>query len=143
MNDDSRLQGLLDANERFYRVFEKLDYGAMEALWEQSDRVFCVHPGWSPLYGGKPVMDSWKRIMENTAVMNFDLVNVRGRVDGNTGIVTLFEQIQSQVGQERHSSGAISTNLFAYDTQSGLWKLFHHHASNAVVPDDFEHGPLN
>ena len=143
MNEDSRLRSLLEANERFYRVFESLDFAAMEALWEQSDRVFCVHPGWSPLYGGKPVMDSWKRIMENTAVMKFDLVNVRGEVKENTGVVTLFEQINSQVGQERHSSGAISTNLFAYDAQSGMWKLFHHHASNAVVPDDFEHGPLN
>lgn len=143
MNEDSRLRELLEANERFYRVFEKLDYGAMEALWEQSDRVFCVHPGWSPLYGEKPVMDSWKRIMENTAVMHFDLVNVQGRVEGHTGVVTLFEQIQSQVGQERHSSGAVSTNLFAYDAQSGMWRLFHHHASNAVVPDDFELGPLN
>ena len=81
--------------------------------------------------------------MENTAVMKFDLVNVRGEVKENTGVVTLFEQINSQVGQERHSSGAISTNLFAYDAQSGMWKLFHHHASNAVVPDNFEHGPLN
>lgn len=143
MGDDSRLRSLLESNERFYRVFEELDYGAMEALWEQSDRIFCVHPGWSPLHGEKAVMDSWKRIMENTATMHFDLVNVQGRVEGDTGVVTLFEQIQSQVGQERHSSGAVSTNLFAYDAQSGLWKLFHHHASNAVVPDDFELGPLN
>ena len=49
----------------------------------------------------------------------------------------------SRVGQERHTSGAVSTNLFAYDTGANAWKLFHHHASNAVVPDDPEFGPLN
>ncbi len=79
MSDDSRLRSLLEGNERFYRVFEKLDYEAMEALWERSDRIFCVHPGWSPLYGEKAVMDSWKRIIENTASMHFDLLNVQGR----------------------------------------------------------------
>ena len=140
MNDES---SLLKANAHFYRVFEKLDYSAMEALWEKSDRVFCVHPGWSPLYGEKPVMDSWKRIIENTAAMQFDLVDVRARLEGNTGVVTLFEQIHSQVGQERHNSGAVSTNLFAYDARAGMWKLFHHHASNTAVPDNPEIGPLN
>ena len=143
MRDDPRLRSLLEANQRFYRVFETLDFSAMEALWEKSDRVFCVHPGWSPLYGERPVLDSWKRIIENTATMQIDLIDVRARLEGKIGVVTLFEQIQSQVGQERHSSGAISTNLFSFDESLGLWKLYHHHASNAVVPDEFEHGPLN
>lgn len=143
MSDDSRLRSLLETNERFYRVFEKLDYPAMEELWEKSGRVFCVHPGWSPLHGERPVMDSWKRIIENTATMHFDLIDVRARLEGDTGVVTLFEQIQSRVGQERHSSGAVSTNLFSYDAQAELWKIFHHHASNAAIPDDMEAGPLN
>lgn len=143
MEDDSRLRSLLEANQRFYQVFETLDFRAMEALWEQSDRVFCVHPGWAPVYGERPVLDSWKRIIENTATMHIDLINVQARLEGKIGVVTLFEQIQSLVGQERHSSGAISTNLFSFDESSGLWKLYHHHASNAVVPDEFEHGPLN
>ena len=151
MSEDPRLSGLpherlnalLSANERFYRIFEALDYAAMEELWEKSDRVFCVHPGWSPLHGEKPVMDSWKRIIENTAAMHFELVDVRARLEDDTGVVTLFEVIHSQVGQERHNSGAVSTNLFAYDSQAGVWKLYHHHASNAAVPDQLEHGPLN
>ena len=147
MSEDPRpsglLSGLVRANEWFYRVFEKLDYAAMEALWEKSERVFCVHPGWSPLYGEKPVMDSWKRIIENTAAMHFELVDVRARLEGDIGVVTLIELIHSQVGQERHNSGAVSTNLFAYDSQAGVWKLYHHHASNAAVPDNLEHGPLN
>ncbi len=143
MSQQPRKQSLLEANERFYRVFEMLDYPAMEDMWEQSDRAFCVHPGWSALQGGKPVLDSWKRIIENTAAMQFTLTNVEARVEGNLGIVTLHEHIHSQVGQERHTSGAVSTNLFAFDPASGAWKIFHHHASHAVVPDESEAGPLN
>ncbi len=143
MSDNPRLHSLLEANDRFYRVFEELDDAAMEDVWENSDRLFCVHPGWSPLHGWRPVLDSWKRIIENTTVIHFDLTNVQARVEGDLGIVTLFENIHSQVGQERHTSGAVSTNLFAYDTGANAWKLIHHHSSNAVVPDDPEFGPLN
>nr|NIP74171.1 nuclear transport factor 2 family protein [Gammaproteobacteria bacterium] len=67
MADERTLASLLAANERFYRTFESLDYPAMAALWEDSERVFCVHPGWAPLRGTRPVLESWQRIIENTA----------------------------------------------------------------------------
>ena len=54
--DEPTITSLLKANERFYRVFEQLDYPAMEELWEKSDRLFCVHPGWSALYGEQGVV---------------------------------------------------------------------------------------
>lgn len=143
MSEKPTLASLLKANERFYRVFEELDYPAMEELWEKSDRVFCVHPGWAALRGAKPVLDSWRRIIENTAAMHFDLLQVEGRVEGNLGIVTLYEHIFSKVGQERHTSGAVSTNLFGFDPTSQAWRIFHHQASHTPVPDDPEQGPLN
>lgn len=143
MSESPRVPSLLQANERFYRFFEMLDYPAMEDHWEKSERVFCVHPGWSPLYGEKAVLDSWKRIIENTEAMQFTLTNVEGRVEGDLGVVTLHEHIYSRVGQERHTSGAVSTNLFAFDRSSGIWKIFHHHASHAAVPEEPELGPVN
>ncbi|MEE8433781.1 MAG: nuclear transport factor 2 family protein, partial [bacterium] len=71
MNDRLTEDSLLAANERFYRTFEKLDYPALAALWEESERTFCLHPGWMPLFGPKAVMDSWKRIIENTTEIRF------------------------------------------------------------------------
>ncbi len=143
MSDEPTVQSLLAANERFYRVFETLDFPAMEALWEKSDRIFCVHPGWAVLRGEHPVLDSLRRIIENTASMHFDLLQVEARLEGNLGIVTLYEHISSQVGHERHTSGVVSTNIFAFDTATSDWKLFHHQASHTAVPDDPELGPLN
>ena len=142
MSDSRTVESLLAANERFYRTFETLDYAALAALWEDSARVFCVHPGWAPLRGTRPVLESWQRILENTTEMHFNLLGAEGHVEGDLGIVTVYETIQTRVGFERHSGGTISTNLFGFDAQAGLWKIFHHHAAHTVVPEDLGEGPL-
>jgi len=142
MPDSRTTDSLLAANERFYRTFETLDYPAMAALWEDSARVFCVHPGWMPLRGARPVLESWQRIIENTANIHFDLSGAEAHVAGDVGIVTVYEAIHSAVGHERHSSGVVSTNLFGWDAEAELWKIFHHHGAHTVVPDEPEVGPL-
>lgn len=134
---------LLKANARFYEVFQELDYPAMEALWEKSDRVFCVHPGWQALRGWRPVLDSWKRIISNTASISFTLTHIQAHVNGLIGIVTAYENISSRVGQERHSSSTVSTNLFAFDPGTGAWRIFHHHAAHAMAPEEEDAGLLN
>jgi ketosteroid isomerase-like protein len=143
MPDKPTEASLVQANARFYETFEELDYQAMAALWEHSDRVYCCHPGWSPLRGARPVLESWKRIIENTTAMAFTLDQVEARIDGNIGIVTLYESINSRVGHERHSSTTAVTNLFAFDTGAGAWKIFHHHASHAAISESPEGGMLN
>ena len=142
MPDTRTVDSLLAANERFYRTFEALDFPAMARLWEDSPRVFCAHPGWMPLRGRRPVLESWERIIGNTGEIHFALSGAEGHLAGEVGIVTVFEGIHSTVGRERHSSGAASTNLFGFDAAAGLWKLFHHHASHTPIPEDAEAGPL-
>lgn len=136
MPDLLSIDSLLAANERFYRTFESLDPAAMESLWEDSERVFCVHPGWAPLRGPKAVIDSWRRILSNTAEIRFSLSGAEAHVSGSVGAVTVYESISSRVGTERHASGAISTNLFHFDSQAERWMLFHHHASHVAVPEE-------
>jgi len=142
MPDARTPESLLAANERFYRTFEALDFPAMSRLWEDSSRVFCAHPGWMPLRGHRPVLESWQRIIENTGEIHFALSGEQAFLAGDVGIVTVFEGIYSTVGHERHSSGAASTNLFGYDEAAGLWLIFHHHASHTPIPEDAESGPL-
>ncbi len=137
------VESLLQANARFYRVFEALDFTAMAELWEASDRVYCVHPGWTALQGRAPVLDSWKRIIENTGSIAFGLSHVAGHIAGLVGVVTNYEHIRSQVQHERHTSTTVSTNLFAFDPGQGRWKLFHHHSSHAVPPPEGDEGLLN
>ena len=142
MSDNPSVESLIQANERFYRGFESLNFDAMAALWETSDRLYCVHPGWPALYGERPVLDSWKRIIGNTAAMHFELTNVVAHVNDNLGVVTLYEQILTQVGGERHTGAAFTPDLFAFDPQAGEWKLFHHHASHGPTPEVPDSGLL-
>ena len=134
MSDELTVTSLLAANERFYRTFEALDFAGMQALWEHGARTFCVHPGWPPLVGDEPVMDSWRRIIDHTGDIRFRLTAVTAHVAGELGIVTVFESISSEVADEQHTAGAISTNLFAFDGAARAWKIFHHHTSHTVLP---------
>ena len=49
---------VLAANQRFYEALEGRDMAAMEAVWEHSDEVVCVHPGWTILRGWADVAES-------------------------------------------------------------------------------------
>jgi len=142
MSDALTLPSLLAANERFYRTFETLDFEALAALWESSERVFCVHPGWEPLHGARAVLESWQAIIGNTGEIRFNLSGEQAHIEGRTGTVTCFETIQNEADKQRSTSGAVSTNLFAFDESAGLWKLFHHHASHTLIPESEEDGVL-
>ena len=135
-------ESLLAANRAFYATFEALDLEAMGRLWETSERVFCVHPGWQALRGRDAVLESWGVILANTTRIQITLTGVEARVDGGLGIVTHHEHILSQVGDQRHTASAVSTNLFAYDADTSTWMLFHHHASLTAAPDEID-GPVN
>lgn len=39
------------ANQAFYDAHEACDLEAVSVVWEHSDRVVCVHPGWPILRG--------------------------------------------------------------------------------------------
>jgi ketosteroid isomerase-like protein len=130
------VQSLIEVNAAFYRAFEALDFPGMDALWEASERVFCVHPGWQALSGREAVMRSWRDILANTSRIQFTLTRVQARVEGRLGVVTLYEHIQSMVGGQRHQAAAVSTNLFSFHEPEGAWKLFHHHASLTAPPEE-------
>jgi hypothetical protein len=68
---------LLAANAAFYRAFEAADLDAMSDLWEHSDRVECVHPGWSALRGWGEVAASWATLFGGRQRLQFILTDAR------------------------------------------------------------------
>ena len=95
-----------------------------------------------PLFGPKAVMDSWKRIVENTAEIHFTLTGDKAFISGKIGVVTVFESIQNAIGDERSASGTFATNLFAFERGQERWMLFHHHATHSAFPHEIEEGTL-
>lgn len=126
-------QEVHDINARFYAAFEALDMSRMEAVWLHEEYIQCIHPGWSVLTGWHAVMESWRRIFENTEQMRFKLTDMRIEVRGTLAWVTLYENLLSSVQGEANSALVLTTNIFE-ETRDG-WRMVHHHGSPVAVPE--------
>jgi ketosteroid isomerase-like protein len=130
-------QEVANANLAFYRAFESLDIKRMESLWAKDAEIQCGHPGWRILRGWKPVMDSWRRIFENTPSIHFTLTDVKIEVHGKLAWVTLYENLNSVVEDQKVSASILTTNIF--QKSSDGWRMIHHHGSTvAQQPPDEE-----
>jgi ketosteroid isomerase-like protein len=111
------------ANQAFYDAHEARDLAAMAAVWEQSERAVCTHPGWPILRGWPEIDESWKRIFSGPGRNQFIVTNDVVVVVGDVAWVTLDENLM-----DRAATGAIAaTNVFVRTAEG--WKLSVHHGS--------------
>lgn len=123
---------MLEANRRFYDAFEALDMEAMEACWESSERVACLHPGGPWLRGWDEVRDSWAAVMANTGYIEFQIDEPHVEIVDPVAWVTCVERITS-AGQGGNSVAEVAaTNVFLLDDTG--WHLIVHHASPVIRP---------
>jgi ketosteroid isomerase-like protein len=130
------IQAVAQANQSFYRAFETLKIEAMEQVWAKDADIQCGHPGWRILRGWGPVMESWKRIFENTPVMQFTLTDVNIHVIGAVAWVTLYENLNSSIQGQNYSAAILTTNVFQ-KTADG-WRMILHHGSSVSQSTDQE-----
>lgn len=121
---------IVDANTRFYRAFETLDLGEMDAVWAHDDGVRCVHPGWPLLMGWDAVRASWEAIFKNTVEMRFTISDVHVAADGDVAWVSCTENILSRVRGQVAVTSVLATNVFV--RRADGWRLVHHHASHVL-----------
>ncbi|MEM7094941.1 MAG: nuclear transport factor 2 family protein [Actinomycetota bacterium] len=120
--------GIESANQAFYDAHEARDLSAMEAVWEHTDRVACIHPGWPILRGWSAVHDSWRRILAGPGRNQFILTNVVIEQVGELAWVTLDENLV----QGANTGTVAATNIFerTVDESGELrWRLILHHGS--------------
>ncbi|MEM7008764.1 MAG: nuclear transport factor 2 family protein [Thermodesulfobacteriota bacterium] len=129
---DTKLKELVKTNESFYLAIKNSDFDQMKTVWLQDSSVKCVHPGWPMLHGWEAVSQSWKKIFENGAPIDIELVEVETEISGNSAWVICIEKISYKIENEIHSGFAQSTNIFKLDGE--LWQLALHHASPIPAP---------
>ena len=127
------------ANERFYNAFESLNIQEMESVWAKDAEIQCGHPGWRILRGWKPVMESWRRIFENTPQIRFMLTDLTVEVRGDLAWVTLYEDLNSSVEGQDVSATILTTNIFRKGPDG--WRMIHHHGSSVAEPPSQEGTP--
>ena len=124
------VEELKAVNQRFYDAFSDLDISVMDNVWEDSIRVVCVHPGWTPLIGWEAVRMSWDRIFQNANLMQFQVRYLNIFVQGEFGSVTCVEGITSVVAGTASNFSTFATNIFA--RREDGWRMIAHHASQSA-----------
>tara|TARA_B100000315_G_C14548755_1_gene574600 strand:- start:244 stop:651 length:408 start_codon:yes stop_codon:yes gene_type:complete len=124
---ESDMRAIKEANQRFYDAFGALNLAAMEAVWENSERVLCVHPGWPPLLDWELIRESWERIFDNATLMHFNIRQVNAAVQGDCGWVTCVENITSVLQGRAGDYSVLATNIFVRSAPG--WRMTAHHAS--------------
>ena len=114
-------------NEKFYKAFNERDLDAMKSVWSSRGHVICVHPGWSPLNGFEPIMESWQGIFKNSGNMDIQVSDVTVTASEDLAWVSCVEQIYTIASNGVLASKVFSTNLFQIN--EGSWKMIMHHAS--------------
>ena len=115
------------ANEQFYKAFNKRDIEAMKRVWENDERITCVHPGWSPLNGFEPILNSWAGIFENSGNMEIRISDVRVLASEDLAWVSCTEKLFTIAESGVLASQVFATNLF--HLEGDVWKMVMHHAS--------------
>jgi ketosteroid isomerase-like protein len=118
------------ANEAFYRAFESLNIKEMEKIWAKSAPIECGHPGWRVLRGWEAVMESWRRIFENTPAIQFMLTDVSIHIHGTLAWVTLYENLNSKMEGQAVLATILTTNVFEKNPDG--WLMIHHHGSSVA-----------
>jgi ketosteroid isomerase-like protein len=120
-------EDVLAANQAFYDAHERRDMEAMREVWEHTDRVVCVHPGWPILRTWRVVEESWRRILEGPGRNQFIVTNDVVAVHGDMAWVTLDENLVQGA-----STGTVAaTNVFA-QSDTG-WRMILHHGSPVMT----------
>lgn len=116
--------GVLFANETFYRAFAGGDIAMMDDLWSRKAPVACIHPGWAPLGDRHLVIDSWRRILAQPDRPAIECVLPEAYLLGEVAMVITYEKIGD--------SYLIATNVFR--REGAGWKMVHHQAGPVGEP---------
>ena len=120
---DGDAGAVLAANAAFYEAFERRDLDAMSDIWEHTDRVACVHPGWSILHGWAAVAASWFALFDGPQRLQFIVTDERVEVVGDLAWVTCNENLLDTGATQ----AVAATNVFVRHDRG--WRLLHHHGS--------------
>jgi len=118
---------VIAANEKFYKAFNMRDLIAMKEIWSSHQNVTCVHPGWNPLNGFEPIMDSWQGIFKNSGNMDIQISDINILESKGLAWVSCVEKLYTIASHGVLASKVFSTNLFKLN--KGGWKMIMHHAS--------------
>jgi ketosteroid isomerase-like protein len=127
-----------EAEQGFYRAFERADLAEMMAVWAEEEDIVCIHPGGTRRSGAVEVRESWRQIFASGQTLKFQLAATRGYTARTICVHSVFEHV-TVVGEQRPPTPLLATNIYVL-TERG-WRLYLHHASPATAGRASEETP--
>ena len=111
MLHENNQAGILAANARFYKAFEKGDLSAMRMIWSKGNNVHCIHPVTGYISCYYIVMESQELTLgtELDLPLQIELQIVEVYIKGNLGFVTCLELVQTS---RNNQAKQVATNVF-------------------------------
>ncbi|MDA0229648.1 MAG: nuclear transport factor 2 family protein [Proteobacteria bacterium] len=111
-------QAVLQANQAFYTAFATRDLAAMEQIWAHEATICCIHPGWAPLVGRAPVIESWAAILSDPGAPEISCGDASAILHHQSALVMCHEYLPQ--------GHLLASNFFVLENNA--WHLVHHHA---------------
>lgn len=115
-----------DAEQAFYKAFERADLATMMAVWAEEEDIVCVHPGGARHTGMVEVRESWRQILAQAPGLQFQLVGNRVFSGRMISVHSVYEHV-TVAGESRPANPVLATNIYLL-TDRG-WRMLMHHAS--------------
>jgi len=127
-----------EAEQAFYRAFERRDLEAMMRVWAEAAHVVCIHPMGERLTGVEAVRRGWAEIFAGGVELAFRLEAVH-RVHGPNLAVHVVREVIHVAGEPRPRPPVEATNV--YQLERDGWRMILHHASPVGRPPPREARP--
>lgn len=114
------------AEDAFYRAFERADLAAMMAVWAEDEEIICVHPGGERLVGFDAVRDSWRQLFSQGPRLRFETQGLHVHTVRLMSVHSLYESITVS-GELAPPQLVLATNIYVLTPQG--WRMLAHHAS--------------
>ena len=108
-----------EAEDAFYRAFEKVDLEAMMSTWADQEDIVCIHPGGDRLTGRIDVQASWRSIFGGGMKLTFKRAEGIVLDRPEIRIHSVTEEI-SVAGSGRMSARAVFLRMMAGGDASGI-----------------------
>ncbi|MEA3411021.1 MAG: nuclear transport factor 2 family protein [Pseudomonadota bacterium] len=122
--NDSGFATPQEAENAFYRAFERGDISSMMAVWSEDDTTVCIHPGGPRIEGLHDIRESWEQIFAVDNDLKFILTDNQYTRDALLSI----HQVRESIEIDGVLQGTVlATNIYQF--VDGSWRMLLHHAS--------------
>jgi ketosteroid isomerase-like protein len=130
------------ANTELYAAIEAGDVDRLAAMWDTTDDIVCVHPGWPAVVGRSRVLRSWAVILANTAYIQFIATSFDVAVTGDVAVVSCEYGVLARADEGDTGFGEtarlVASNIFR--RRGDGWRLWSHHASSVLAAEESPEG---